>query len=229
MEKKKGLSPEQALWAANLKRLWLARKQKVGKLLTQEMAASRFGWTQSAIGQYLNAKIPLNTDAKLKFASLLECSIQDIDPAFPVAKVGPATAANDFPMPLRIPHLDWADARLGGTPEASKAAKNWRFEANIGQRSFALTLLGDSMSGGATPILPNSVVVIDPDKSIDDPLTNVPPIVLVELPDGNIALRQITHDGATRYLKANVDGYPRIPLNEARRIIGVVRRVAYEY
>lgn len=65
----------------NLFRIWSEKKEELG--LTQESAASEMGFkTQGAVNQYLNGKIPLNTDAVLKFAMLLRCAPKDIDKEF---------------------------------------------------------------------------------------------------------------------------------------------------
>lgn len=77
--KRRPLTAEERLAKDNLRRIW---EEKKGPLkLTQESAAHRFGWkNQSAAGQYLNGTIPLNTEAALRFAALLQVAPSDIDP-----------------------------------------------------------------------------------------------------------------------------------------------------
>lgn len=45
--------------------------------MSQEVAAERLGFNQSALSQYLNGKIPLNVDAAAKFSALLGCTIAE--------------------------------------------------------------------------------------------------------------------------------------------------------
>ena len=75
------LTPRQKGIALNLKAIFERKKRELG--LTQESAAKAMGWkTQGAVSNYLNGKIPLNTDAKLKFAKLLGVKVADFDPEF---------------------------------------------------------------------------------------------------------------------------------------------------
>lgn len=77
--KRKPLSDADRASAANLRRLWDAKKSKLG--LTQDKAAEELGFgTQGAVSHYLNAYTPLNTDTVLKFAALLKVSPSEIDP-----------------------------------------------------------------------------------------------------------------------------------------------------
>lgn len=61
----------------NLKAAWDAKKKELK--LTQELAAELLGFeSQGTVSQYLNGKIPVNTDAALKFAALLKVKPEDI-------------------------------------------------------------------------------------------------------------------------------------------------------
>lgn len=80
----KPLTPEQAEDAERLKarfKEWQHRQRERGTPVAQDQAAERLGFGQSALSQYLNARIPLNVEALAKFARLLECSPRDISPA----------------------------------------------------------------------------------------------------------------------------------------------------
>jgi len=67
--------------ALRLRAVWDAKAKSLG--LTQEEAANRLGWdSQSTVSQYLTGRIPLNAEALLKFARLLEVQPKEIDPAF---------------------------------------------------------------------------------------------------------------------------------------------------
>lgn len=66
--------------AALLRNAWLARKDVLN--LTQDKAAALMGFdTQAAVSHYLNAKIPLNPSAKLKFADVLQMRPSEIWPS----------------------------------------------------------------------------------------------------------------------------------------------------
>ena len=72
------LTDQEREWQRNLKSIWLRKKSELG--LTQEKLAAKIGWrTQGAVTSYLNGRIPLNTDAKMKFAEALGVSVSEID------------------------------------------------------------------------------------------------------------------------------------------------------
>jgi SOS-response transcriptional repressor LexA len=64
--------------AKRLRAIWESKKQELK--LTQVTVADEIGTSQSAISQYLNGTIALNTDAVLVFAKLLQCEPKDIRP-----------------------------------------------------------------------------------------------------------------------------------------------------
>lgn len=73
------LNPEELELSKRLRMIWDRKKKALS--LSQEKAAEMYGCTQGNISQYLGGKIPLNTDAIYKFASILEVSPKEIDPA----------------------------------------------------------------------------------------------------------------------------------------------------
>ena len=64
--------------ARRLRAIWESKKQELK--LTQVTVAEEIGTSQSAISQYLNGTIALNTDAIIVFAKLLQCEPKDICP-----------------------------------------------------------------------------------------------------------------------------------------------------
>lgn len=81
VERTSKLTDEQRQDAARLKRIYEARKAE-DRSLTQEGLASACGWkTQSAVTQYLNALVPLNLDALIKFSLALDAPISEISPS----------------------------------------------------------------------------------------------------------------------------------------------------
>lgn len=109
MAKRRTLTEEEKIWADNLKSIWNAKKSALG--LTQEKAAAKLGWnSQAAVGQYLNGNIPLNTDAKSKFAALLDVSVTEIDPDMSSVSAG-----------LRPDQAELVERYESLPPEAQKA------------------------------------------------------------------------------------------------------------
>lgn len=81
MTKRRPLTAKEKLVQSRLREIWQTRKKSLD--LTQEKAAHLFGWaSQGAVGAYLLGRTPVNTDALLKFAKLLEVNPTDIDPDF---------------------------------------------------------------------------------------------------------------------------------------------------
>lgn len=71
------LTEHEILCAQRLRRIWDAKKKALG--LTQELAGERLGMTQGAVGQYLNGRVPMNLETKIKFAELLDVGVEEID------------------------------------------------------------------------------------------------------------------------------------------------------
>lgn len=79
MKERRKLTAEQAEEARNLRQTWDRKSQSLG--LTQASASKFFGFAnQSAVSQYLNARIPLNAETTLRFAKLLEVDVAEISP-----------------------------------------------------------------------------------------------------------------------------------------------------
>lgn len=79
----KELTSEQRAAAVRLKRLWqraCSIRAAQGERLTQEAAADALGWTQGAVGHYLNGRTPLGPAALLKWSVFLGVSPLDIYP-----------------------------------------------------------------------------------------------------------------------------------------------------
>jgi len=76
----KPLTPEQKQDAARLAAIFEKRKAEDG--LTQAVLADILGYSvQSAVSQYLKARIPLNVSAAIKFAGGLRCRVADFSPS----------------------------------------------------------------------------------------------------------------------------------------------------
>lgn len=76
---KKPLTAEEITAAQRLRTVWESKKRELK--LTQEEMAHRCGWeTQGAFAHYLNQKNPLNIEAVIKIATVLQVSTEDIWP-----------------------------------------------------------------------------------------------------------------------------------------------------
>ena len=95
------LTKEQLDDAARLKLLfatWQKTQREAGLPSSQEAISDALGFTQSALSQYLNGRIPLNFEAAAKFAGLLQCDVSDFSPdlASQLERIGGPT---EFPQP----------------------------------------------------------------------------------------------------------------------------------
>lgn len=227
-ENKQQLSPDAAIWAQNLKRVWLAKKKLLA--LTQESAAVRLGWTQGAVGQYINGHIPLNTDAKIKFAALLQIDPREIDPNIPIPTQNHSGPLNGVQGPelQQLPVLSWEHATAGGTPAANDLAQSWFIDTDASPRSFGLVISGQSMAAGAIPFAPGSIITVDPELSFEAVKRPIPTFIVAEIPEYGVVLRQISFDGTKPFLTATAPGYPIIPVDENCRILGVVRKITVQ-
>lgn len=84
MVKRRELSPHEKACAERANALW--RKKSRAEKISQAAAASELGFTTSAFNQYINGKIPMNTDATAKIAAYLSVSPREINPLWLVEK-----------------------------------------------------------------------------------------------------------------------------------------------
>ena len=82
--------------AQRLKALYQTKKKEIG--LTQVQCAEKLKMSQSAISQFLNAIVPLNTDAILAFAELLETKPSAIDPKLSADRFKPKEMFQPVPI-----------------------------------------------------------------------------------------------------------------------------------
>lgn len=97
----KPLSPEQREDAARLKSLfkeWQETQRLKGDDWSQDYAAERLGFGQSALSQYLNGKIPLNIEVAGPFASLIGKPIEAFSPALASTVAGLTKALEPSPQ-----------------------------------------------------------------------------------------------------------------------------------
>ena len=85
------LTPEQLADAARLKGLfeqWKVRRKDEGQPSSQMVLGHLLEMNQSAISQYLNGGIPLNTAVAAKFAKVFGCQIDDFSPVLAKEAMG---------------------------------------------------------------------------------------------------------------------------------------------
>ena len=79
----KPLNEQELAEAAELKRLfkaWQNKRKELGDPYSQEVAAALLGFGQSALNQYLNGNIPLNTDVAVAFAREFNVLVDQFSP-----------------------------------------------------------------------------------------------------------------------------------------------------
>lgn len=84
MAKYRPLTPNEKAWANNLRGIYERKKGEMG--LSQQKLGDMMGISQSAVGQYINGKIPMGLEAKISFAIALRCNVAEIDPEIPFAQ-----------------------------------------------------------------------------------------------------------------------------------------------
>ncbi|NIB43776.1 helix-turn-helix transcriptional regulator [Pseudomaricurvus alkylphenolicus] len=152
--KRRDLTKEEKEIADNLKRIWLSKKKELG--LTQETGAAKMGWkSQGTFGQYINGTLPLNTDAKIKFAELLMVDVTDIDPSMSVPAATPTIPLLDLDVvgkwiPEGAPHFVEFKARIPKPQGYS-----------LGSKAYAIEIEDNSLGDLAAQ---GSQLAIDPDS-----------------------------------------------------------------
>lgn len=89
MVKRRELTAHEKACAERANALW--RKKKRAEKTSQAAAAAELGMTSSAFNQYINGKIPMNTDATAKIAAYLGVSPRDINPSWLAEKTAAGT------------------------------------------------------------------------------------------------------------------------------------------
>lgn len=192
--------------AANLRAIWNRKARDLN--LTQAGAASSLGIGQSAVSQYLNARIPLGVAITLKWAALLEVDPTEIRPDITEVLGSPVTAQSQM-SPLigtKVPVVDLPTAAaisLGKTPLPATTAGEWRpCPVEHGPRTYYIRVPETDDSMVSTNPLersypPGSFVLIDPDYT--DPTGKRAILALVEGQETPI-LRRAGVDAGEPYL-----------------------------
>lgn len=174
------LSPHQLEEARLLKqafRIWQTQRRAAGEDSSQEWAADKLGFGQSALNQYLNGKIPLNADAATKLAQLVGVSVRDFSSSIadeidamlgrvvvvPEGGVRPYPGQKKKPDTVTIPQFDTGGAMGGGfvLKEQPGVIQSWQVSQEWAHKNLPyytsmenlgiVTGFGDSMLGMFNP------------------------------------------------------------------------------
>lgn len=115
------------------------------------------GFNQSAMSQYLNAKIPLNVSAATRFATLIGCSVAEFSPALAAQVAQYASAATVFEVAEpSTPYLAQSTkVRVGAPGENNYPVKLVSIRVNAGFPGFESDQIFED--GGAVSV-PQSVI-----------------------------------------------------------------------
>lgn len=130
---------------------WRAARRADGLPSSQAAAAALLGFSQSALSQYLLAKIPLNADALARFASLLGVAPESISPSI-VANQRALTQSFDRSNVVRA--LGTGNAADDFMRQAQEAAK--RSKRTVAQQLHYWARLGaaveHALPNGGSPL-----------------------------------------------------------------------------
>ena len=191
--------------------------------------ATRLGISKGTVSQWVNGiAMPSGKNASL-LAQQLRCNHTwlmqgkgDPDKAVEL-QLGPDIRG-------RVPLISWIQAGNWLEMDSSKLAEPTQYyshTANVGDRAFALRVMGDSMTSftGGKSIPEGSVVIVDPDLAAEHGK-----VVVARLDDNAEAtLKQLVIDGGQKYLKPFNHNYPMMPINGNCTIIGVVKQVILDF
>ena len=168
--------------AKRLRAIWESKKQELK--LTQVTVAEEIGTSQSAISQYLNGTIALNTDAVIVFAKLLQCEPKDIRPV--------------LGRKLSIKHIN--NRRIPVVRSSTGAVINKHIEAKyIGETSDQVYAVLIDEQSYHPRIKQGEYVVVDPAADI-----TTGDEVLIETVDSEYIIKTYTREVAQGYAVENI-------------------------
>lgn len=219
MTNRRPLTPDEAEDARRLKAIYNQAKQQYrdsGKKLTHETLAHALGWSgQAAVSQYLNANIPLNFAAAVKFARFFNVPLKDISPRLSqmlpsAAKIGDSNTKNEVTNNGTVPLLSWVQAGAWqeiGTNGHAEEAEGWVLCSTPHSSStFALVVRGESMysPGDRLSFSDGDIIHVDPEVR---PENNA--LVVVRCNTHTEAtFKQLIIEGDQYYLKALNPSWP---------------------
>lgn len=170
--KKRKLSPDELRECAALKAIFSAKKKHLK--LTQEILGDRMGMTQASVANYMNGVNPLNIQAALKFASLLQVDMAEFSPRLSKEAETLAVSVSlnrDYSVREREPHHLYALQNAKRIHVRSFAQilndeqgiETMIFYGELPESAYAYRLETDHMEGPPDYIQRGAMLIIDPD------------------------------------------------------------------
>lgn len=236
------LSNEEEAESKKLKAIYNDRKasaRAAGKKLTQAEVGEACGWEsgQSAFNQYANGKVPLNIDALLKLADVLDFEPEEVSPRLAreierIAEASPGHSSdssniNVYPssQPLtatrNYPIIKWEEV-VGGWMEALENAEGTEWLGsyeNAGDLGYWLEVRGDSM----LPYFTNGMRILVQPRNFEL-ISGKYYIALIRDPGRpqEATFKQYVRDAGVDYLRPLNSSYKIIEMSQHTEIIGRV-------
>ena len=235
MATRRPLTPEETADAQRLKAIYNQAKQRyrdAGENLTHEVLAHSLGWSgQAAVSQYLNANIPLNFSAAVKFARFFDVPLERISPRLavilpPSDTLDTLKTSDVSTQSSGVPLISWVQAGSWQEVADSYAAEDAEGEVLCpvphSDSTFALAVRGESMydPGSRMSFSDGDIIHVDPKVR---PEHNS--LVVARCNDDTEAtFKQLIIEGSAYYLKALNPSWPNriVALPSDSVIVGVV-------
>lgn len=218
MKDRRPLTPEEKEAAARLKKIYAQKKKEwkaQGRKLTYEVIAEYMEFTTAgAVGQYMNANIPMNLKTVAKFARFFDVQPKAISPALaellPNATELDSKKVNDASGTGKVPLISWVQA--GAWHEvvdlyAVGDAEKWILcPVPHSETTFALTVVGQSMHnpGERLSFDDGDIIHVDPEV----PAENNSLVVVRVNSDNEATFKQLIIEAGRYYLKALNPNWP---------------------
>lgn len=228
MSKKSIVTDKDIQIAERLRKIWDEKRAQLS--LSQEKAADILGFkTQGAVSQFLNAKIPLNTENTLKFAALLEVPAEEINPGLTellrsVRQHTPDSIQNTQDNFYKYPLFTTVQAGMFTTNDCSyteRDAIKWiATTTKASDKAFWLEVKGHSMTApqGGRPSFPEGMIIlIDPEEKVepDD-------FCIARMGGDEFTFKQLIMEGGEKFLRPLNPQYPLLTVNESCQTVGKV-------
>ncbi len=216
--------------AERLRKIW---NEKRGQLsLSQEKAAELLGFkTQGAVSQFINAKVPLNTENTLKFAALLEVPAEEINPGLAELLRNIRLHTPDSGCNVRLTghvysYPVFAKIQAGYfTSEERVFSRNdattWiATTTKASDKAFWLEVKGDSMTAptGSRVSFPEGIMIlVDPEQEVESG-----DFCIARLFGDEFTFKKLVIDGGQMFLQPLNPQFRIIPCNENCNIVGKV-------
>ena len=207
-------------------RIRVARRRKH---LSQKELAELCGWSFQAarISNYERGKREPRSENLEVLAKSLDVSIEWFYRELPRSGFTVHESRPSYAQSRYTPLITWDKIHFY-LKRKSYPADTTEFVAThhrISDRSFALTVQGDSMTAPQGTTFPEgSHIVIDPDLQAE-----AGDFVVAETGRDDVTFKQLIQDGGKHFLKPLNSRYPLVEITGADTIIGVVRTLVQEF